>query len=528
MTEGCSDPTAPLDSFLKNKLAQVFVALVQRDYPKSWPDPFTRLAEAAAARGPLAVDMHCRILTSLDEDVISLEVPRTQDESKKSMHVKDALRDNDMASIASVWLDLTLLYHAERPDLAALVLETARRYICWMDINYVANDRFTPLLFSLVSGVATPSLPLRAAAVACLTEVANKRMDPGAKVRLLQRLQLVQFVEQWAVSAYPLEVPAAAGPDEAEFCLRCAQLVSTLAAELLDCWKRAENGVLSLQAVGLTVTEAAMVEAQGLVELSLHLLSPVIPTAVRALGGEGEGVQSHAAEALQDYVAKLRRLGAESLGPAQCRHLVMMLQRIALKAQYPAAVDQDIDPEGAGSPSPSLLTSPREADDLVAEDGPLASFAERRHELFTLFKSVAKLIPGDTVAFVGGLLEAALAPAPTMTSPGPAGSAARTLSWREVEVAISLVYQLGENLTDDAIRNATLGPLEGMARALVQVRRASRSLAAFLFGEKNVRVPDFGVMFPIYICFFLCVLLAEDVTTKYFRSSVSGPERQRC
>ena len=67
--------SAPLSSFLRNKLAQTLVSIVQLEYPTVWPSFFRDLI-AAAAQGPGLADMFCRILVSIDEDIISLEIPR--------------------------------------------------------------------------------------------------------------------------------------------------------------------------------------------------------------------------------------------------------------------------------------------------------------------------------------------------------------------------------------------------------------------------------------------------------------------
>jgi len=64
-----------LPPFLRNKLAQVLVAIVQLEYPAVWPTFFRDLI-AAAHQGPGLADMLCRVMVSVDEDIISLDIPR--------------------------------------------------------------------------------------------------------------------------------------------------------------------------------------------------------------------------------------------------------------------------------------------------------------------------------------------------------------------------------------------------------------------------------------------------------------------
>lgn len=57
------------------------------------------------------------------------------------MHLKDSMREQCIAEVAAAWFNLTQLYKASRPELAAFVLASAARYVHWMDIGLVANDR---------------------------------------------------------------------------------------------------------------------------------------------------------------------------------------------------------------------------------------------------------------------------------------------------------------------------------------------------------------------------------------------------
>lgn len=55
--------------------------LLQFEYPGTWPRFFQDLI-GAMSQGEGIVDMFCRILVAVDEDIVSLDIPRSQDESK--------------------------------------------------------------------------------------------------------------------------------------------------------------------------------------------------------------------------------------------------------------------------------------------------------------------------------------------------------------------------------------------------------------------------------------------------------------
>ncbi len=65
-----------LPTFLRNKLAQTLVSVLQQEYPQEWPTFFQDLIRAMLAQGDGLIDMFCRILVSVDEDLVSLDIPR--------------------------------------------------------------------------------------------------------------------------------------------------------------------------------------------------------------------------------------------------------------------------------------------------------------------------------------------------------------------------------------------------------------------------------------------------------------------
>jgi exportin-T len=105
---------------------------------------------------------------AVDQDIISLDVPRSAEEAKQSMHFKDSMRERALADIAEAWCSVVAAYHATAPDTAAAVLDTVQRYVHWIDIGLVANGKFVPLLFSVLGA---PQEGLRGAAADVLTEI---------------------------------------------------------------------------------------------------------------------------------------------------------------------------------------------------------------------------------------------------------------------------------------------------------------------------------------------------------------------
>jgi exportin-T len=125
---GTQPAAAQLPSFLRNKIAQAVVAIAAHEYPDQWPSFFQDLL-GTLGQGAPAVDLFCRILVSVDQDIISLDVPRSADEAKQSMHFKDSMRERALSDIAAAWGTIVATYAGSAPEVATAALETVQRCV---------------------------------------------------------------------------------------------------------------------------------------------------------------------------------------------------------------------------------------------------------------------------------------------------------------------------------------------------------------------------------------------------------------
>lgn len=477
--------------------------------------------------GPSAVDLYTRILLSIDEDIISLEVPRSADEARRSMLFKDAMREGPLQDVAESWYALVATYHAAAPDTAAAVLIAASRYIHWIDIGLVANDKFVPLLYAVLQ---VPSEELRGAAAEFLTEIINKRMEASPKLSLIQQLGIVPVCAQWAIGGLP---DAQQAPNLA---ISYARLLAVLATEVLESLKKVENSIVSLQAVGLDVDAEAGAEATALCTAAASLLSDLMPTVLSVLESGGEDdITMAVLPFLSSHVARLRTLGRRrktlaggggggvsnnnngsgdlsSLLPSEATSQLLLIGKaVAVASRYP---------EDCGDLSDSQ--------DAPLDEEEETAVLERRNDLFNLFKSSAKLAPQAFYTFIGQLLSGQVVVAGSSSSSGggsqqrrsitpatgaPTGSPTTTLlptpsspsalgttttssraatngttttmntnnnnknsrvctaqKWQDTELALTLLYQLGEGASEEDLNIASGGPLAHLSLVVMQVQ----------------------------------------------------------
>lgn len=188
---------SPPPLFMRNKLAQVIVAIAAEEYPAAWPGFFSDVL-SALKENPASVDCFSRIMISIHEDIISLEVPRSAAGAKASMTFKDAMRDNALEQVAASWHQMLVMFKSSDPGLVALLLNSVERYVNWIDISLVANERFMPILFEVLNSDHSTHGVAQVAAVEVLAEIVGKKMESGVKLSLIQGLGLVPLAAQWA------------------------------------------------------------------------------------------------------------------------------------------------------------------------------------------------------------------------------------------------------------------------------------------------------------------------------------------
>eukprot|EP00899_Mesostigma_viride_P013244 jgi/Mesvir1/21920/Mv01977-RA.3 len=357
----------PLPQYVKNKLAQVAVAVLALEYPcAGWPNFFLDLL-GALGQGPGVGDMFCRILNALDEDVIRQAHVVQSNGLTRSMEIKDAMREQCIGRIVDAWYNLVAAYRLSLPSLAASALDGLHRYIGWVDIELVTSDRFMSLFFNLLAlapasttsggmdaapgvgangtaavgggvagDLAVLADPLRIAALDCLQEIVSKRMDPAAKLHLLRRFQIIPFLAGLAPTVLARVVAASTGAtgacrggegpwphldvDDSDpriaFPHKLVALVTSVSGELLEVIRDA-GGAASGGGAGLTAPAGFSTPPGVALEnlhVSLALLADMFPPVLAFFLHPAHAVSHVGLEFLALFVATVKKGGLAPMG----------------------------------------------------------------------------------------------------------------------------------------------------------------------------------------------------------------------
>ncbi|XP_018457386.2 exportin-T isoform X3 [Raphanus sativus] len=412
--------------FVKNKLAQVLVTLIYFEYPSVWYSVFVDFMRCLS-KGGVVIDMFCRVLNGLDDELISLDYPRSPEEIAVAARVKDAMRQQCVPQIAKAWYDIVSMYRNSDPDLCATVLDCMRRFVSWIDINLVANQMFVALLFELIlsEGLADQ---VRGAAAGCVLATVAKRMEPHSKLPLLKELHISRV--------FGLVV---SGDADSELVSEVSALVTGYAVEVLECHKRLNS----------EETKA----------VSMDLLNEVLPSVFYVMRNCEVDSTFSIVQFLMGYVSTLK--GFPALKEKQLLHINQILEVIRIQICYDPMYRSNLD---------SLDKIGLEEEDRMSEF---------RKDLFVLLRTVGRVAPEVTQHFIRNAL----------------GNAVKSSSERnveEVEAALSLLYSLGEAMTEEAMKTGS-GCLSELIPMLLTTKFPGHShrLVALVYLENITRYMKF-------------------------------------
>ncbi|GAB2269087.1 hypothetical protein Dimus_004017 [Dionaea muscipula] len=346
-----------LDSpaFIKNKLAQVLVSLIYFEYPMVWSSVFVDFLPHLS-KGAVVIDMFCRVLNALDDELISLDYPHNAEEIAAVARIKDAMRQQCVPQIVRAWYDIVLMYKTSDSELCASALDSMRRCISWIDIGLIANQVFIPLLFEFILNDGLPE-QLRAAAAGCVLAVSSKRMDPQPKLTLLQSLQINRvFV-------------LVSKDDVSELVSSIAELLTGYATEVLECSKR--------------------ISSEDAKRISVELLDEVLPSVFFVMQNCEIDGSSSVIQFLSGYVATMRNVSP--LTEKQLLHVGHILEVIRLQICYDPVYRDHLD---------VLDKIGREEEDRMLN---------YRKDLLVLLRSIGRVAPDVAQIFIRNSIVSALA-----------------------------------------------------------------------------------------------------------------------
>ncbi|XP_052084382.1 exportin-T-like isoform X1 [Mytilus californianus] len=364
-------------SFIRNKIAQIISLAFVHDYPHRWPSFFTDLLQTVSPNHH-SIDIYLRVLLAIDSDVVDREIVHTPEEFQRNTLIKDAMREQAVGQLAGTWYEILTTYETSNPEVVCMCLDVIGKFISWIDINLIANDKFVTVLLNFM----TLTL-IRESACDCITDILNKGMDPIVKTKLVE--SFTNVLEERGILS-PVE------DEEGDFLAKLSKLVNAIGVNLILAWQK-----------------LLKTEDKENTEATLQALESKVPLMFRFLSDEDDDVSGAVAQFSQEYIALLKQM--KPLSQKQRENMEGLLYIVIKKMTY----DESYDFEHEGEEE--------------------AMFQEYRKQLKTIFNNLAALDAQLIIVTVHNIL--------TQTLPNW-----ERMDQLETELAISLLYQLGEALPE--------------------------------------------------------------------------------
>ncbi|XP_069101295.1 exportin-T-like isoform X2 [Argopecten irradians] len=294
-------------SFIRNKMGQVISLAFIVDYPHRWPSFFSDLSQALTP-SPNLVDIYLRIFLAIDSEVVDRDIVHTSQEIQRNTLIKDTMRDQCIPQLVDTWYQIMTTYQSTNPEVCCMCLEVVGKYVSWIDINLIANDKVVAALLRFMSQPL-----LRESACDCILDIINKGMDSIAKTKLVESFTSV--LESQGILNPPED-------EEGDFMAKLSKLINGIGVNLILSWQK--------------LSKSGDTEAT---EIALQALENKVPLMFRFLGDEDDDVSSGVTQFSQDYIALLKQM--KPISQKQCQNMEGLLYTVIKKMKYDESYNFD-------------------------------------------------------------------------------------------------------------------------------------------------------------------------------------------
>ncbi|XP_021954226.1 exportin-T isoform X2 [Folsomia candida] len=339
-------------AFLYNKVAQIIALIFIQDYPMRWPNFYDDLFSTMETGGEANINMYLRILYAIDTEIADRDIARTNVELQRNNLIKDAMREGVVERLADSWYRILTTFDSSKPDIVCQCLQVIGKYILWMDINLVANDRFVSVLVKNLS-----ESEVQDAAADCIHDIICKGMDPLSKTKLVESFYTVLTNAQVWDSL----------KNGSPFLSSLGRIVNAMGCTVIDGYnKLAKTG-----------------DKQG--EVCQYIFIAIenkVPLILEFLANEDDDASASILDYLKDYLHLLKQ--SPALTEQQNKYFQMTLEIITRKLQF----DEDYN--------------------FMKERETEADFQEFRKQLKIIFENLAQINKMTVIEHVKNILNIAI------------------------------------------------------------------------------------------------------------------------
>lgn len=389
---------------IENKIAQTITYLFASFYGSGWETCIDDLLNLTTTSSGMRDNLqgtvfYLRVLNSIHDEIGDQLLSRSRGEQDRANNLKDLVRQRDVQKIANSWQEILTQWRTRNDVVAELCLKAIGKWVSWVDISFVVNQRMLGLLFEQLERAQKVQLEqgeekARDAAVDVFTETVAKKMPAQDKISMIAFLNLDSVVSQ-LIACPPLSERRGSSTYDVDLAETVAKLVNTTIIDIVK--------VLETENQNPDVS----VKAE-------QMLQAFLPHLLRFFSDEYDEVCSTVLNAMNDVLAFLRRTSqGEGPSPQRAVMLLPILKAIFGKMRY------------------DETASWGDEDDRTDE----AEFQDLRKRLGALQQTIAAVDERLFMDAVTGLVHDTFERLRTQGS---------NLNWRDLDLALHEMYMYGE------------------------------------------------------------------------------------
>ncbi|EAK90220.1 tRNA exportin type nuclear export protein [Cryptosporidium parvum Iowa II] len=184
-------------SYLKNKISELYVTMIYADYPENWPSAFLDIVSLVTAHDWMP-DMFIRILCTFDKMIVSNIGLQSAEDISIRRKIKDIMRVNgDLNHIVQAWIFVVSKHKSQsltkdRIQLLSSSMKMMESFIDWIDISYAVNNEVLSIILSFLNPIDSPVV---VETLNFLSAILLKGMPPKVKIQLFKDLNISYLVE---------------------------------------------------------------------------------------------------------------------------------------------------------------------------------------------------------------------------------------------------------------------------------------------------------------------------------------------
>lgn len=184
-------------SYLKNKISELYVTMIYVDYPENWPSAFLDIVSLVTAHDWMP-DIFIRIMCTFDKMIVSNIGMQSAEEISIRRKIKDVMRVNgDLNHIVQAWIFVVSKNKNQALNkgiigLLSSSMKMMESLIDWIDISYAVNNEVLSIVLSFLNPIDSPIV---VETLNFLSAILLKGMSPKLKIQLFKDLNISYLVE---------------------------------------------------------------------------------------------------------------------------------------------------------------------------------------------------------------------------------------------------------------------------------------------------------------------------------------------